>query len=542
MTGLGWRLGKEKEARSKARSLATANLTVSSWHPRLPFPNELLLADAPNPTKALRFHGVNPTVESGDSRSPRMNDEPVISMAGISKAYRIWENPSARLTAPLLNSLSRLIPGNGGRSLQDRAARSYRDFWALRDLSFDLCRGESIGIIGRNGSGKSTLLQIVAGTLQPTTGTARVNGRVAALLELGSGFNHDFTGRENVYLNAAVLGLGRREVDERFDDIAAFADIGDFIDQPVKTYSSGMFVRLAFAVQTAVNPDILIVDEALSVGDIFFQQRCYERMQQLADRGVCIILASHDLAAVQRFCQRTLVLQRGQLKFHGPATEGTKVYVHLEQEEKAAAFASQAGNAVTPQTHSNDSLPDWPATAFNHAPAATKILDNGWAHCVSLAVCNGAGEDTVHFRQGETMSVFYEFEILRDLEFCFGCLTIRDKTTQPVHAKITLQDGIRTPARVAKGTKLRYRQDTVLNLHCADYTLDVALEMVASNLLDQPGIGYDEFMSNHLRICELHSAASITVRLREERSPFQLLHFGMAGLPSQSAVAVRPSS
>jgi lipopolysaccharide transport system ATP-binding protein len=171
-----------------------------------------------------------------------MNEGPVISVQNVSKAYRIWETPSSRLTAPLLDSMGRILPIHSGaaRWLQERSASSYRDFWALRDISFDLRPGESMGIIGRNGSGKSTLLQIITGTLQPTTGSVKVDGRVAALLELGSGFNLDFTGRENVYLNAAVLGLTRREVDERFDQIAAFADIGDYLDQPVKTYSSGM--------------------------------------------------------------------------------------------------------------------------------------------------------------------------------------------------------------------------------------------------------------------------------------------------------------
>lgn len=475
-----------------------------------------------------------------------MNDEPVITVSGLHKAYRIWNTPSARLTAPLLTSAGQLLPENS--SARDwfarRAAASYRDFWALRDISFAISRGESIGIIGRNGSGKSTLLQIIAGTLQPTSGTAVVHGRVAALLELGSGFNLDFTGRENVYLNAAVLGLSRREVDERFDQIAAFADIGDFIDQPVKTYSSGMFVRLAFAVQTAVEPDILIVDEALSVGDIFFQQRCFERMGQLIDRGVCIILASHDLASVQRFCQRTLVLQRGQLKFQGAATEGTKVYVHLEQEEKLAAYAREARTADSPAPTPPpdvELVPGWPATGFPPVAPDVTILGNGWAHCHGLAVCNAAGEPAVFFRQGETLTVFYEFEILRDLEFCIGCVTFRDRTTQPIHSRSTLQDGIRRPARVAAGTRLRFRQDTMLNLHCADYTIDLSLDMVPASLLDQPGISYEDYMAAELRLCALHAAASFSVRLRDETAPFQLLHFGLAGLPgSSSAETIHP--
>ncbi len=467
----------------------------------------------------------------------RMSDEPAISVQNVSKAYRIWESPSARLTAPLLETAGQLLPerSSARRWLRNRSEQSYRDFWALQELSFEIRRGESVGIIGRNGSGKSTLLQIIAGTLQPTSGTARVNGRVAALLELGSGFNHEFTGRENVYLNAAVLGLTRREVDDRFDQIAAFADIGDFIDQPVKTYSSGMFVRLAFAVQTAVDPKILIVDEALSVGDIFFQQRCYERMGQLIDSGVCIILASHDLASVQRFCQSTVVLQRGRMKFHGPATEGTKVYVHLEQEERVAAYATSSPGAPAAAAPAGPSIPGWPAALIPAGPDV-KVLGNGWARCTGLAICDATGAATPHFQQGETMSVFYEFEILQDMEFCIGCITIRDKTTQPVHSKLTLQDGLRAPARVTRGTRLRFRQDTVLNLHCADYTVDVSLEMVPGNLLEQPGISYEDFMRTQLRICELHAAAGIAVRLREETAPFQLLHFGLAGLPSQSTM------
>lgn len=473
-----------------------------------------------------------------------MSEVPVISVQNVSKAYRIWENPSARLLSPLLESASCGFPEASGprRWLLQQAQRRYRDFWALRNVSFEVNRGESIGIIGRNGSGKSTLLQIIAGTLQPTAGTARINGRVAALLELGSGFNPDFTGRENIYLNGAVLGLSRREVDERFDRIAAFADIGDFIEQPVKTYSSGMFVRLAFAVQTAVEPKILIVDEALSVGDIFFQQRCYERMGELIDSGVCIILASHDLASVQRFCQKTVVLQRGALRFNGPATEGTKVYVHLEQQERMAAYANStpppAGEPAP--TASPSPLPVWPEGTLRMPAPGVQILGNGWARCTGLAICDQEATPAELFAQGSTLSVFYEFEILRDMEFCVGCLTIRDKTTQPVHSKITLQDGIRTPARVARGTRLRFRQDTVLNLHCADYTLDIALEMISANLLDQPGIAYEEFMSAQLRICELHAVANFSVRLRAETAPFQLLHFGMTGLPSSSTLTTIP--
>ncbi len=472
---------------------------------------------------------------------------PVISVVNVSKAYRIWDTPSSRLTAPLLEGSANLLPGSPARWLRDRASRSYRDFYALRDISFTMQQGESVGIIGRNGSGKSTLLQIIAGTLQPTGGSVRVNGRVAALLELGSGFNPDFTGRENVYLNAAVLGLSRRQVDERFDQIAAFADIGDFIEQPVKTYSSGMFVRLAFAVQTAVEPKILIVDEALSVGDVFFQQRCYERMRQLLDGGVCIILASHDLGSVQQFCGSTLVLRRGEVAFQGPSAEATKVYFQLEQQEKVAAFAANPAKAPSSMTApklsaGHAAIPVWPAAAALLSLDQTHVIGNGWARCTALAVCDAQGQPRQTFRQGETMSVFYEFEILQDMEFCIGGITISDKTAQPVHSKITLQDGIRGPVSVKRGTRLRFRQDTVLNVRCADYTLDVSLDMIPAGLLEHPGITYDDYMAAQLRICELNAATSFGVRLREETTPFQLLHFGATGLPSHSLIEVIPPS
>ena len=250
-----------------------------------------------------------------------MSDDIVISVENVSKAYRIWNDPGARLKSPLVDGLARLLPsGSPGRNrLQARAAAYYRDFYALKDISFEVRKGEGVGIIGRNGSGKSTLLQIIAGTLQPTSGSVQVRGRVAALLELGSGFNPDFTGRENVYLNAAVLGLTRKQTDDKFDSIAAFADIGDFLDQPVKTYSSGMMMRLAFAVQTAVEPDILIVDEALSVGDAPFQAKCFARIRALQETGCSTLFVSHDIGTVRTFCQQAVWLLHGRAQAQGGA-------------------------------------------------------------------------------------------------------------------------------------------------------------------------------------------------------------------------------
>ncbi|MEA5448429.1 ABC transporter ATP-binding protein [Leptolyngbya sp. CCNP1308] len=225
-----------------------------------------------------------------------MTEGLAISLQNVSKVYKRYHQPVDRLKEILL-------PG------KPRA----EEFWALQDINLDIFQGESLGIIGRNGSGKSTLLQIIAGTLTPTIGEAKVKGRMSALLELGSGFNPEFTGRQNVFFNGRILGLTQEEVENKFDQIAAFADIGDFLDQPVKTYSSGMFVRLAFSVAVNVDPKILIVDEALAVGDIYFQQKCFEKIRQLKELGNTLLFVSHDASAIYKLCTRGILLENGHL-------------------------------------------------------------------------------------------------------------------------------------------------------------------------------------------------------------------------------------
>lgn len=275
---------------------------------------------------------------SSEQKCEMMPSEVAIRVSNLSKCYQIYDNPRDRLKQFVVPKLCRAIPALRKFFLTPHSALPtsqgdpifYKEFWALKDVSFEIKKGETVGIIGRNGSGKSTLLQMICGTLFPTNGTVETRGRIAALLELGSGFNPEFTGRENVYLNGAVLGLSKEEIDARFDAIAAFADIGDFIEQPVKTYSSGMFVRLAFAIQANVDPEILIVDEALAVGDAYFVHRCMLRFNELQKSGTTILFVSHDANSVRNLCCRAIWLVDGGIRDGGRASRVVDAYLaHL---------------------------------------------------------------------------------------------------------------------------------------------------------------------------------------------------------------------
>ncbi len=238
-----------------------------------------------------------------------MSSDIAIKVRDLAKSYELYDQPRDRLKQFILPKLHRIV----GK----KPRQYFREFRALEGVSFDVNKGETVGVIGRNGSGKSTLLQMICGTLNPTCGRVEAYGRIAALLELGSGFNPEFTGRENVYMNASILGLSRAEIDQKFDEIAAFADIKHFMEQPVKTYSSGMVARLAFSVAIQVDPDILIVDEALSVGDMSFQEKSFTRMKRIRDNGTSILFVSHSTSAVRNFCDRAIWLDSGRMRSIG---------------------------------------------------------------------------------------------------------------------------------------------------------------------------------------------------------------------------------
>ena len=289
-----------------------------------------------------------PLASEENSDKKEKSNNIAVRVQNLSKCYQIYDKPRDRLKQMLIPRFQ--------RSIGQSPKQYYREFWALKDVSFEINKGETVGIIGRNGSGKSTLLQMICGTLSPSNGTVLTNGRIAALLELGSGFNPLFTGRENVYMNAAVLGLSKKEVDERFDSIAAFADIGQFIEQPVKTYSSGMAVRLAFAVAINVDPQILVVDEALSVGDELFKRKCFSRIEAIKNNGATILFVSHAISTINQLCNEAILIHCGNVLLRGNPRTVTKHYHQLlfskagsENEVIASIKAGRMDDTITIQ-------------------------------------------------------------------------------------------------------------------------------------------------------------------------------------------------
>ncbi len=474
-----------------------------------------------------------------------MSSENVIKVDNVSKAYTIWSSPSARLHGPMLGQIGQMpfLPAVVRDWCGAHSQQSFKNFYALRNISFTVARGESLGIIGRNGSGKSTLLQIIAGTLMPTEGDITVNGSVAALLELGSGFNPEFTGRDNVYMNTAIRGMSREETDAKFDEIAAFADIGDFIDQPTKTYSSGMLVRLAFAVSTTVDAQVLLIDEALAVGDIFFRQKCYQRLERMRERGVSILLVSHAMNEVEQFCQNAVLLDQGLVAFQGNASEAVKRYYLMEQESHlSASIASPPQPAVDHNgghaSQENRSRGWAPAEAFLDIKEVTQI-SNGWARCTGVAICDSDGRPCRAFEQGQTATFCYEFELLRDIEAPVGGVEILNEKSAIVHGKNTLEYGSDVPLSVGAGARLRFRQDISLDLAVGEYVFTLGLAMLPKDDYERRGsLTHVDLHPKIIRLCHLARVGVFAVGFRSHGQPVQLLHHGIANLPGSCTLTV----
>ena len=415
---------------------------------------------------------------------------PVLAVRHVGKHYRIYGKPIDRLKQMLF-----------------RGRRYYHEFPALLDVDFELARGESLGVLGHNGAGKSTLLQIVAGTLQPSAGEVVRNGRVAALLELGSGFNPEFTGRENVHLSGAVLGLSPREVAARFDEIVAFADIGAFLEQPVKLYSSGMFLRLAFAVATSVDPDLLVVDEALAVGDVRFQQRCITRIRQMREAGTAILFVSHDLESCKRICDRALVLERGAVLRQGKAFEVCDWYLaHLIGESIATAPAPAHG---APEAV--------PAPAPTAAPtSATLRADFKWlrhgdgnAEIVRSEMIDGSGAAVTIARLDDEVTFRFDVRCKTDLPGHGFGFFLRDRLGTDVVGINTFQEGVAVPP-LRSGQLVRYEFKLRLQLRPGAYGVSPAVAY------SQEDLRFLDWINNAL-VIEVHDP-------RPRHQVFGLLH------------------
>src|SRR2546422_4071858 len=364
---------------------------------------------------------------------------PIILAEKISKCFRIYRHPSDHL-----------------KELLTFGTRQYHEpFWAVKNADVSLERGCCLGIIGENGSGKSTLLRMIAGVIRPTSGTLAVGGRVSALLELGAGFNPQFTGRENIYLYASILGFTDAQTRERIPSIEKFAEIGDFVDRPVKTYSSGMFVRLAFAVAIHMDPDVLIVDEALSVGDIFFQQRCIRRIQHLKQEGVTILFVSHDLDAVRSLADRTIWMDHGEIHLEGKTDEVVSKYLAAMvtrgrkeiMEEEALGTPLLAPQDLDMPEEALKRIPQF----ISHVPNMDHRYGNGKARVLGIGVFGKSGDAASTVAQGDRICIRISVEFDEDVTQPNVGFMLRNRLGQDVTGTNVMNEGIRLPAAQAGG-------------------------------------------------------------------------------------------
>jgi ABC-type polysaccharide/polyol phosphate transport system ATPase subunit len=406
-----------------------------------------------------------------------MRSGTVIRVENVTKTYRLYRSHADRVK----------------ETFHPFRKKYSRPFDAIGDISLSVERGESLGIIGRNGSGKSTLLQIISGTLQPTSGIVEVSGKISALLELGTGFNPDFTGRENVYLSASIVGLSKEEIDAKFDEIAAFADIGDFMDQPVKLYSSGMMVRLAFAVQTAVEPEIMLVDEAIAVGDMRFAMKCFRRMKELKEKGTAFLFVSHDMASVVNFCQKVIWLHDGKIVETGPPRRVTMNYsifmsygLMASEEETSPqenALSSEGMHVNVPEIR-NAEIGAAEVEALGLASRRLQWVDlnrlpstgAGGAVITRIALSTPQNEEVqLRLKGGEIVEIFLEVFARIALESPIVCADFRDRKGNLLFGLNTyfLAEGM--PKLEAKATSIvnfRFRCPLLLN---GEYSISVAV-------------------------------------------------------------------
>lgn len=449
-------------------------------------------------------------------------NEVILSVQSINKSYRLHDKPGERLKDLLLSSFGK---------------RYGKEFNALQDINFDIHRGETFGIIGRNGSGKSTLLQLIAGIIKPTSGQIRVKGKVAALLELGSGFNPEFSGKENVYLNGAILGMSREYMEKHYQEIVEFAGIGDYIEQPVKFYSSGMFVRLAFAVATSVEADILLIDEALAVGDVFFRQKCYARLEQLRQKGTAIILVSHSMGEVQEFCQKTLLLHKGVQLYLGDTVKAVSQYYLINQEITSPQIPEDS-NVKTPCKEKEETLEQqffWPSSnAFLPLSNSAECVGGEKVWCDKFALCDSGGQGRQVFLQGEILHVYYEISAQCDIEIPVGGIVIRNEKNIIVHGKDTMQYNLDIQPINKEKCRIRFHQSFELSIAEGEYTIELGFSNMKNRHYSERGsMKYEEVLSHVDQLLRIINISMFSVRRSKRQGATELEFHGLCDLQSK---------
>ncbi|MDE7434608.1 MAG: ABC transporter ATP-binding protein [Lachnospiraceae bacterium] len=399
--------------------------------------------------------------------------ETVINVKCVSKLYKLYDRPMDRLKESLGLTRKKL----------------YKEHYALRDVSFQVNRGETVGIIGTNGSGKSTMLKIVTGVLNPTEGEVEIQGRISALLELGAGFNMEYTGIENVYLNGTMNGFSREEIDERLNDILEFADIGDFVHQPVKTYSSGMFVRLAFAVAINIDPEILIVDEALSVGDVFFQAKCYHKFEEFKKLGKTILFVSHDLSSISKYCDRVVLLNKGGKLAEGSARDMVDMY------KKVLVNQLDSGSDAPEEKQADTRQPDqvWK----NKMQTNGKFIEYGdkRAEIIDYAIVDDRGNISNAVQKNCRFQIKVRVRFNEDIAEPIYAFTLKDVKGNDITGTNTMYEKVYVSSQAGDVKEVTFEQE--MNLQGGDYLLSLGCT----------GYSKNEFVVYH----RLYDICSITV-------------------------------
>lgn len=454
-----------------------------------------------------------------------MNDKTAIKVENLTKIYFIFDDKKDRLKEAL--SLTR--------------KKYHHDFYALNDVSFEIKKGETFGIIGVNGSGKSTLLKILTKVLNQSSGTVEVEGKVSALLELGAGFNSEMTGIENIYLNGTILGYTKKEMDERVQSILEFADIGEFVHQPVKMYSSGMYVRLAFAVAINVDPDILIIDEALAVGDIFFRQKCYAKLEEFKQRGKTIVLVTHGMNEVEQFCDRAIMLEHGKVIAIGNSQEVVKKYYLAVQGVQLKDKYSSVNNS-TDNIKTNDllSFNDWSIKENVFFDLnLSKEISNGKARFLKIGLFDVNGMVVRTFEQGQEAYFYYEIEMIEDIQVPLWGTILFDGRNTIVHGKDNLQMYTDTPLKVEKGAVLHILQTMQLDIQQGEYTFEVGFAtMEEKHYLNRSNVSWQELDSKLEKICIRNAVGSFVIGSQKIPNPTQLINHGVCDLQNKMQIIV----